>query len=52
MVIIGATVSRLAIKTPISEITIVKSKALCGSPPFEDVENVLRNGMIPSFAIA
>ena len=49
---IGATASRLAMITPISEMQIVNNRALCGSPPFEDAANTLRNGIIPSWAIA
>jgi hypothetical protein len=37
-VIIGATVSRLAISTPISDIKRVKNNALFGSPSFETAE--------------
>ena len=52
MVIIGATVSRLAIRTPISEISSVKKRARFGSPSFEVTENTWRNGITLSLAIA
>jgi len=51
-VMIGATASRLAMSIPISDMIIVKSRALCGSPLFDDVANIFRNGMMLSLAIA
>ena len=50
--IIGATASRLAMRIPISEMAMVSSSALWGSPPFEGTPKTFKNGMIPSFAIA
>ena len=52
IVMIGATASRLAIRTPISEISKVKKRARFGSPSLETTENTWRNGMTPSLAIA
>ena len=49
---IGATASRLAIMTPISDIIRVKSNARFGSPSRDVTENNCRNGITPSFAIA
>ena len=49
---IGATASRLAIIMPISEMSMVKNKALCGSPLLDDIANMFKNGMMLSLAIA
>ena len=52
IVMMGATESRLATKTPISAIATVKNRARVGSPFFDARENTLRNGMRLSRAIA
>ena len=49
---IGATASRLAIMTPTSDIIRVKSNARFGSPSRDVTENICRNGITPSLAIA
>ena len=48
----GATESRLAINTPISDISNVINNARLGSPSFDTTEKTRRKGITPSFAIA
>lgn len=52
MVIIGATLSRLAIRIPISDIHIVNNNARVGSPDLEPTENMFKKGMMLSRAMA
>jgi hypothetical protein len=52
MVIIGATLSRLAIRIPISAILMVNNKALVGSPDLEPTAKMFKKGMMLSLAIA
>ena len=52
MVITGATMSKLAIIIPISDMATVNNSALNGSPRFVVTAKNLRNGITPSLAIA
>lgn len=52
MVMIGATLSRLAIKIPIHDMKVVSSKAVVGSPVADPLAKIDKNGMSPSLAMA
>lgn len=49
---IGATASKLATRMPISAMATVKNRARVGSPFFEALAKMLRNGIRLSRAIA
>lgn len=52
MVIIGATLSKLAINMPIKDMNPVSSKAVVGSPVADPLAKTDKKGMSPSLAIA